>query len=62
MKRLKLDDPSWAGTILDYANKIVTLNDRSKEYDIKSAVKNLEDLYLKKVEDYAESICNNGGL
>ena len=62
VKRLKLDDPSWAGTILDYANKIVTLNDRSKEYDIKSAVKNLEDLYLKKVEDYAESICNNGGL
>ena len=43
--RLSLQSPNWVSTILSMANKIVVLNENSKDYDIYYAVKKLEDWY-----------------
>lgn len=44
--RLDLGDKNeWVDTVLKMANKKVTLDDRSKEYDIRNAVMKLENIY-----------------
>jgi glycosyltransferase involved in cell wall biosynthesis len=47
--RLNLDDDSWAETVMEYANKKVILDDRSDAYEINTASRLLEKLYLRKV-------------
>lgn len=49
--RLSLQSPNWVSTILSMANKIVVLNENSKDYDIYYAVKKLEDWYEDKVKE-----------
>lgn len=46
--RLSLKDSNWVDTVLSMADKPVTLNADSKEYDIHEAVKKLENWYEEK--------------
>lgn len=48
--RLKLTDSNWADAVFEIVDRKVVLDKRSTEYDIKYAVKKLEDWYLKKGE------------
>ena len=50
VRRLKLTDRSWADVAVEIADMKVFLDERSREYDIRYAVKKLENWYLKKVE------------
>lgn len=47
--RLSLEDTIWVDKILEYADKDVHLDERSKDYDIKNASRILEKWYLEKV-------------
>ena len=49
--RLSLQSPNWVSAILSMENKIVVLNENSKDYDIYYAVKKLEDWYEDKVKE-----------
>ena len=49
--RLSLQSPNWVSAILSMENKIVVLNENSKDYDIYYAVKKLEDGYEDKVKE-----------
>lgn len=49
--RLSLQSPNWVSAILSMENKIVVLNENSKDYDIYHAVKKLEDWYEDKVKE-----------
>ena len=48
--RLSLQSPNWVSAILSMENKIVVLNENSKDYDIYYSVKKLEDWYEDKVK------------
>lgn len=50
VRRLKLTDRSWSDVAVEIADMKVSLDERSREYDIRYAVKKLENWYLKKVE------------
>ena len=51
MVRLSLQSPNWVSAILSMENKIVVLNENSKDYDIYYALKKLEDWYEDKVKE-----------
>ena len=49
--RLELSDPNWANQILAMAGKTVVLDKRSENYNIKYAVKKLENWYEDRVKE-----------
>lgn len=60
--RLTLDDKNeWVDTVLKMAGKVVTLDGRSKDYNIRTAVYKLETLYEENHKN-AKSLNHNGCL
>lgn len=49
--RLSLKEDKWVDSILEYAERKVILDDRSKAYDIRKASKLLEEWYIRKAEE-----------
>lgn len=49
--RLELNSGNWLEKIFECENKEVTLNKRSRDYDIRIAIKILEEWYIQKVKE-----------
>lgn len=62
VKRLKLSDNNWADEVIKIADNKVVLNENSKDYNIKYAVRKLQNWYMDKAKETGGYIMGGGNL